>query len=227
MALVTPRESAPPLQHGDRLSRDEFHRRYEAMPHLHKAELIDRLVYIPSPRNLRFSSRGRTNLVSWLGIYHGYTPGTDSGLNPTVLLDPQCEPQPDTVLMIAEECGGQVRINADGFIEGAPELVADAHDEGFEAKLNVYARNGVKEYLVWRVERESIDWYVLRGDCFDRLQPNRDGWLKSETFPGLWLDTHALLAGDLRRVVEVVQLGLKTPEHAAFLRQLERRRLQA
>ena len=39
----------PPLENGDRLTRDEFERRYEAMPHLKKAELIEGVVYVPSP----------------------------------------------------------------------------------------------------------------------------------------------------------------------------------
>lgn len=33
--------SPPPLQQGDMLTRSEFERRYAAMPHLKKAELID------------------------------------------------------------------------------------------------------------------------------------------------------------------------------------------
>ncbi len=39
----------PPLEPGDRLTREEFERRYQAMPHLKKAELIEGVVYMPSP----------------------------------------------------------------------------------------------------------------------------------------------------------------------------------
>ena len=39
----------PPLKHGEQLTRDEFERRYEAMPHLKKAELIEGVAYMPSP----------------------------------------------------------------------------------------------------------------------------------------------------------------------------------
>ena len=38
-----------PLEHGDHLTREEFERRYEAMPHVRKAELIEGVVYMPSP----------------------------------------------------------------------------------------------------------------------------------------------------------------------------------
>jgi hypothetical protein len=36
----------PPLENGDRLTRDEFEQRYQAMPNVKKAELIERKVYI-------------------------------------------------------------------------------------------------------------------------------------------------------------------------------------
>ncbi len=39
----------PPLKAGDRLTRDEFERRYDAMPNLRKAELIEGVVHVPSP----------------------------------------------------------------------------------------------------------------------------------------------------------------------------------
>ena len=38
----------PPLENGDRLTVAEFERRYEAMPELKKAELINGVVHIPS-----------------------------------------------------------------------------------------------------------------------------------------------------------------------------------
>lgn len=39
----------PPLENGDRLSREEFERRYEAMPHVKKAELLEGVVHMGSP----------------------------------------------------------------------------------------------------------------------------------------------------------------------------------
>jgi hypothetical protein len=40
---------APGLCNGDRLTRAEFERRYSAMPTVKKAELIEGVVYMPSP----------------------------------------------------------------------------------------------------------------------------------------------------------------------------------
>ena len=39
----------PPLRNGDHLTREEFERRYSAMPELKRAELIEGVVYMPSP----------------------------------------------------------------------------------------------------------------------------------------------------------------------------------
>jgi hypothetical protein len=58
--VTTPKEviSVLPLENGDRLSRYEFERRYQAMPNLRKAELLEGVVYImASP--LRIKSHGK------------------------------------------------------------------------------------------------------------------------------------------------------------------------
>jgi hypothetical protein len=47
-------ETIPLLESGDRLSRHEFERRYEVMPHIKKAGLVEGVVYVASP--LRFES---------------------------------------------------------------------------------------------------------------------------------------------------------------------------
>src|SRR5215467_926848 len=46
---VSPHDVVPLLENGDRLTRDAFEDRYAAMPYLTKAELIEGVVYIPSP----------------------------------------------------------------------------------------------------------------------------------------------------------------------------------
>ncbi|MDR5639075.1 Uma2 family endonuclease, partial [Thermosynechococcus sp. PP42] len=141
----------PPLESGDRLTRDEFERRYAAMPQLKKAELIEGIVYVASP--LRYRSHGQPHLflITWLGTYCAATPGVEAADAPTIRLDADNEPQPDAILRLSH--GGRSRITADDYIEGAPELVVeiaassaayDLHD-----KLRVYRRNGVQEYLVW------------------------------------------------------------------------------
>lgn len=213
----------PPLENGDRLTRAEFERRYDAMKGLKKAELIEGVVYVPSPT--RFIQHGgpHFDLVAWFGMFRMATPGVRGGDNTTARLDLDNEPQPDILLLIEPVHGGQALIDADGYITGAPELVAEvsasnvSHD--LHAKLNVYRRNGVREYLVWRVLDQQIDWFVLREGQFVRLVPD-NGILKSEGFPGLWLDPDALIRGDMARLSAVAQQGLATPEHGAFVRRL-------
>ncbi len=224
-----PSEPAPdvvlPLEPGDRLSREEFERRYEAMPHLKKAELIEGVVFMPSPVRLYRHSTPHFQLVTWLGVYTAGTPGLVGGDNATARLDTDNEPQPDALLLIHPERGGQARISADDYVEQAPELVAEvaASSASFDlhTKLNVYCRNGVREYLVWRVLEQQFDWFVLRAGQYQPLAPTENGLLCSEVFPGLWLDAAALMQGDMQRVLAVAQQGLASPEHLAFVQRLQ------
>jgi Uma2 family endonuclease len=212
----------PELRAGDRLTRPEFERRYAAMPNVKKAELIEGVVYIPSPVS---NDRASPNfdIITFLGLYRIATPGVLGSDNGTVRLDWDNEPQPDAFLRIAPECGGKSRID-DEYVAGAPELIAevavssvsyDLHD-----KLRAYQRNGVCEYLVWRVWDCAIDWFALREGRFDRLPPTEAGHYQSGIFPGLWLDLAALLRGDLAQVLAVLQRGIASPEHAAFVEKL-------
>ena len=217
-------EAVPPLENGDTLTRAEFERRYEAMPHLKKAELIEGVVYVPSPVRHRYHGHQHTHLIGWLVQYEANTPGVEASDNVTVRLDLDNEPQPDALLFIDPACGGQARIDADGYIEDAPELVAEvaASSASYDlhAKLRVYRRNGVREYIVWRVLDQEIDWFVLRAGQYERLPLDAAGLYRSEAFPGLWLDPAALLRGDLATVLAIVQRGLASPEHAAFATRL-------
>ena len=215
----------PPLEPGDRLSRAEFERRYTAMRGLKKAELIEGTVYMASP--VRFTHHGEQNayLLWWLLSYKVQTPGVAVADNTTLRLDQKNEPQPDAFLMIETASGGQARIDRDGYIEGAPELVAeiasstvsiDLHD-----KLEVYRRNGVREYIAWRVLDRAVDWFALRDGQYQRLAPDNEGILRSEVFPGLWLHFPAMLEGKLDVVLATLERGIGTPEHHEFVAKLQ------
>jgi hypothetical protein len=225
MASPTP-AVPPPLETGQPLTRDEFERRYEAMDHLKKAELIEGVVHVPSP--VRHDQHGlpHLHLILWLGNYYLNTPGALASTDATVRLDETNEPQPDAVLFIRPECGGQAHVGAEGYIEGAPELAAQvaasttALDLG--PRREAYRRTGVKEYVVWRVADAAMDWFVLRGDRYEAL-PLTGGVYRSETFPGLWLDAAAMVRGDLQTVQRVLQEGLASAEHAAFVARLQQR----
>lgn len=223
--MPQPSVIVPPLDTGDHLTREEFERRYEAMPDVKKAELIEGVVFMPSPVRLHHHGRPHLNVVTWLGIYLAHTPGVQGGDNTTVRLDLDNEPQPDALLFIDPARGGQARISTDDYVEGAPELVVEVAASNvaidLHTKLRVYRRNGVREYVVWRVLDTAIDWFVLRGSQYDRLPPDANGRYQSEVFPGLWLDAPALLRGDLAAVLQTTLQGVASPEHAAFVARLQ------
>ena len=216
-----PGPAEPLLEPGDRLSRDEFERRYDRMPHLKKAELIEGIVYLPSPVRVKKHAIPHVHLATWLGTYAAETGGVECADNSTVRLDLDNEPQPDLVLMKLPEKDGQARISADDYIDGAPELVVEivggssAYDQ--HQKKNAYRRNGIREYLAWITAEQRLIWWELRDAEYQEIASAPDGLLKSGIFPGLWLDTPALLRGDLKVVLATLRRGLESPEHRAFL----------
>jgi Uma2 family endonuclease len=213
----------PTLENGDRLTRPEFERRYAAMSRVRKAELIEGVVHMPSPVSEEHAGL-HFNLITWLGFYRAATPGIAGGDNGTLRLDLDNEPQPDAYLRILTSHGGQSRVDDDGYVSGAPELVAEVGRSrvsiDLHAKLQVYRRNGVREYIVWRVEDRVIDWFVLREGRYEPSPMTGDTY-QSEVLPGLWLEPGALLRGDLLAVFGTVQRGLDSPAHAAFVRRLQ------
>ena len=219
---------APVLENGDRLTRAEFERRYDARPDLKKAELIEGVVHMPSPTRSGSHARPHASALLWLGTYALGTPGVQVNDNPTVRLDLDNEPQPDAALLVDPEAGGQARVDEDDYIAGAPELVAeiaassasyDLHD-----KLHVYRRNGVREYLVWRTLDGRFDWFELADGVYRPRPPDASGQVRSRVFPGLCLAVDALLRGDLPAVVAAQQGALGEPAHAAFVERLRARR---
>jgi Uma2 family endonuclease len=210
----------PLLEPGDRLSRDEFERRYERMPHVKKAELIEGIVYMPSPVRAKRHAEPHHQLGTWLGLYLSETPGVACFDNSTIRLDFDNEPQPDLLLIKLPENGGQARISADDYIEGAPELAveiaASSRSYDLHQKKDAYRRNGVREYLAWITAERRLVWWELREAEYQEIAPDSDGLLKSGVFPGLWLDTAALLNGDLKGVLASLRRGLDSPKHRAL-----------
>lgn len=224
-----PENFVPPLENGDRLTRVEFERRYAAMPERVRAELVEGAVVMSSPVRFTVHAVQHFDLISWASIYRAGTAGVLGGGDATIRLDLDNEPQPDVCLLIDPARGGQARIDGDGYINGAPEFIAEVAastvSQDLGPKLNAYRRSGVGEYLVWRVQDSAIDWFVLRDGRFDRLLPDADGITRSIVFPGLWLDAAALLASDLALVHAVLRDGLATPSHKAFVAKLAARDL--
>ncbi len=212
----------PPLENGDHLDQKTFHERYEAMPEGTRAELIGGIVYMPSPTK-RTHGRHHFQTIRWIGDYEEATAGTEGFDNTSNILGDDSEPQPDLCLLIAPGRGGQTRDEYD-FIVGAPELIVEIASSSesidLHKKKSDYERAGVREYVVVALRQKRVYWFVLRNGSFEELALGDDGIYRSQTFPGLWLDPSALLRLDAPRVREVLQQGLATPEHAAFVKQL-------
>ena len=214
----------PRLQNGDHLSREEFERRYAAMPEIKKAELLEGVVYLDARVPFQAHAEPHARIAGWLGTYLAETLAVGGGINGTLRLDQINEPQPDAFLMLPPTAGGLSHVDEDDYAAGAPELVVEVSSNSvsrdLHVKKKVYHRNGVREYVVWRVEERAIDWFVLRSGEYAMQRPDADGLYRSEVFPGLWLDSAALLRGDLAGVLRTVRKGLETPEHAAFVESL-------
>jgi hypothetical protein len=216
-----PRKTLPPLHNGDHLSQAEFHRRYQAYPEDVKFELIGGIVYMASPlKRPHGTSHPKLSLV--LGLYEAGTPGVEVADNMTAILGKKSEPQPDLMLRLLKGCGGQSDYDADDYLVGAPELVAEvAHSSraiDLGRKRQDYLAAGVQEYLVLSLEEQQLHWFHFPSRR--KLKPDRDGVWKSRVFPGLWLDGPALLARDSAKLLATAQQGLATPEHGAFARRL-------
>ncbi|NJL89764.1 MAG: Uma2 family endonuclease [Coleofasciculaceae cyanobacterium SM2_1_6] len=197
------------LENGDRLDRDEFERRYTAS-NIKKAELIEGIVHVASP--LRFTLQGNPHaeIVTWLGTYQAAIAGLEVGIEPTVRLDQDNEPQPDAVLFRSD---GNAQVDADGYITGAPEFIAEiaASTVSYDlhSKKNAYERNGVKEYLVWRTIDREIDWFILENGKYKNLEPDANGIICSQEFTGLCLNVQAMLNHDMSAVLKTLQSSLQ------------------
>jgi Uma2 family endonuclease len=217
---ITPR---PPLVNGDRMTQAEFHRRYEMYDEDQKWELVGGIVYMASPLGRDHSGYdGKIGLA--LEIYESETPGVEVLHNATTILGEASEPQPDLAMRVLPEFGGQSRTTEDNYVEGSPELMVEvAHSTrslALHGKRDDYQRAGAIEYIVVCVEEQQIRWFHFPSGRF--IQPDRQGISKSRAFPGLWLDIDSVLRRAGRRVREVVELGLASRAHAAFVRRHQR-----
>ena len=216
--------SVPGLRHGDRLTRDEFERRYAAWPEVKKAELIEGAVFMPSPVHLAGHAEPHSMIQGVLLVYAAFTPGVRVADNATVRLDGDNELQPDVLLRIDERAGGRPRVSEDDYLEGAPELIVEVAASrasiDMRARRGVYRQSGVQEYVVWQTRESRIDWFELAADEYRPLPRDREGIVRSRVFPGLRLAVHALLEGDAAGALAELDEGLRSPEHREFVARL-------
>jgi hypothetical protein len=233
-------EAIPPLHDGDRVDVDEFLRRYAADKTVFSAELLQGIVHIT---RRRFTQDGKEMIVPPISaeehavpdnhlqgiffVYAAQTPGIASSSSVTTILPSQTTGlEPDAMLRVLPANGGASTIGADKFVHGTPELLAEisftSGARDFGKKFDTYQAEGVPEYLVWRTEEQEVHWFALKRKKYVALKPHTDGTLRSEQFPGLWLDVTALLAGDMAKVLATLQRGIASPEHAAFVAKLQK-----
>jgi Uma2 family endonuclease len=214
-----------PLAAGDRRSREEFMRLWEAYPNIKRAELIGGTVYMPSPLKVKHGDK-EGKVGTWLGVYSAHTPGTESDHNTTsfILED---TPQPDVNLRILPEYGGGSWIE-NGYLAGRPELLTEicgssaAYD--LHQKFDLYQAARIPEYLAILLYEREIRWHILVDNVYQLMPPDPDKIWRSRVFPGLWLDGDAMLAGDMARVLAKLDEGLGSPEHRAFVEKLAKAR---
>ena len=216
-------KKVPPLKEGDLLSQEEFHDRYLLMPHIKKAELIEGKVYMPSPVNAEYHGIPQSDLTGWLWMYYKKTPYVQGCSNSSVILDGENEVQPDLFLVIRSEAGGRAKLNDEGYVEGAPELAIEISNTSTKidlgVKKRVYQRNRVMEYLVWQIQEQEVQWFRLEKGKYVRL-PEKKGIIKSEVFPGLWLNVSALLEKDMEELEETLKKGMKSKAYKSFVKEL-------
>jgi Uma2 family endonuclease len=215
--------TVPPLRDGERLSREEFERRYDALPDV-KAELLNGVVYMASPVTAEHG-KPHGDLMGWLYSYKAFTPGVDSGVDSSIRLPLGSMPQPDVFLHILESHGGRSYIDADGYVAGAPDLLGEVakssliHDS--TVKMAICREAGIPEFILWRVEDRAIEWYFLNNGEYQELATGPDGIIRSKTFPGLWLDFEAMIRRDDQAVLRALQQGIASDEHAQFVAALQ------
>lgn len=199
-------EEVPTLESGDHLTLREFERRYDAMPELKKAELIEGVVFLASPVSLQHS-REQGLLTVWAGTYTALHPEVSLHTDGSVRLDSDNEFQPDVFLRRIDS-----PLSAPGernLLDGAPELVIEVAVSSVSrdlfAKKHVYRRSGVPEYVVWRVRDRELDWFDLVDGDYVARAPAADGMMESRQFPGLKLDVAALRDGDLARLLAAIR----------------------
>ncbi len=218
------RSASIELKAGAMLTRSEFERRYWAHPNLKKAELVDGIVRMPSPVRYVQHARPHSVLLGRLMAYAESTPGVGMVSNASVRLDSRTEVQPDALLRIETAELGQSVIDSDGYIAGAPELVAEvsASSARFDLheKLEAYLRNGVREYIVWQTLARRIDWFERDEGAFRPLPANSAGVVCSRVFPGLRLAPGAMIAEDEARAVAAAQAGQGSAAHLDFVGRL-------
>jgi hypothetical protein len=223
--------SAGPLEDGDCLSSKEFLRRCEALSVPARIELVEGIVQVDVVRNSPQSIGPGQLIAACLQRYAAATAGVRFAAQPTVLLDRENVIRPDGVLQILPEYGGGTQISEKGRIAGPPELIAEAiFSRGINdlrAKLSAYRRNGVREFIAWRVRETKVEWFQMDKGEYTLNLPGPNNTLSSRVFPAFVLNLTALQTQDQSTLLRTLQSRLNQPDHAAFVKRLTARNTRA
>ena len=223
--MATLATERPTLETGDNLTRDEFLRIWDQLPHIKRAELIGGVVYMPAALGTDHGGDD-FNLTTWLGVYRAATPGCVGGSDVTCIFLGDC-PQPDVNLRVVTEYGGKSWVE-DQRIHGSPELLVEVcnttESMDLHQKFELYREARVQEYLVVIVKKKQVRWHRLVKGDYRLISPDAAGVYRSVVFPGLWLDSKALFKDDLARVLATLQKGIDSDEHPRFVAKLAARK---
>lgn len=207
----------------DRMEREEFLARWQQMPKLKYAELIDGVVYMPAPLSPAHAAYD-THMHLLLSTYAARSEVCGAVANTTWLMIDSA-PQPHAALFKLPQYGGTTRI-VEKLASGAPELIVEIclSSRSFDLgpKLALYQRAGVQEYLAVLLEEQRVEWRALSGGSYRLLERDQHGVFRSAVFPGLRLDEPALWAGDSTRMLETLDAGLASDDCKEFLNRLRR-----
>jgi Uma2 family endonuclease len=194
---------APELENGAVMTQPEFHRAYSGCEGLARVELVEGIVYMPSPIKIEQHSRQQKLALRWLVAYEELHEGVEAMGPGTVILDSQNEPIPDVMLYRLRP--GRFE---DGYLSGAPELIFEvantSRSRDLHGKKRAYERNGVLEYIVWQTRDATLRWFALEAGRYRERHPDADGIIESTVFPGLRLDVAAMLRLDRQAVLAAV-----------------------
>ena len=203
--MATRAETRTTLENGAVMSRREFHALYSECEAYEGVELIEGVVYLPSPVKIEGHNREQALALRWLMEFQETNAlAVEAVGGGSVLLDGKNEPIPDAMMYYLRP--GRF---ADGYLDGAPELIVEvaysSASRDLHQKKAAYERNGVREYIVWRTRQGVVDWFQLRDGVFVEREPDEQGVIASEVFPGLRLNVAAMVAGDRPKVLAALR----------------------
>lgn len=225
---VSPSVAQSELVTGSFMSRDEFMKAYEAFPDDTSFELIEGIVQMASPVHSGHQ-RCEKILSRILDRFELETPGIEYLCEQTLHLGDDTTLEPDLLARVLPHFGGKCLDTPDGFLSGPPELVIEVSGSSLTNDLNrkrrVYARFGVREYLVFDLADHVCRWFDLTTST--ELEIDIDHICRLKSMPGCWLAIDAIFNDDFRQSIPVIQAGLASPEHRAFVEELARRRVSS